>query len=51
MHSTIFGRHARSRAVFALVALAAWIAIEPSPRAAVRPPKLAYKMTTLENGL
>ena len=51
MHSTIFGRHARSRTVPALVALAAWIAIAPSPRAAVRPPKLDYKMTTLENGL
>ena len=28
-----------------------WIAIESAPRAAVRPPKLDYKMTTLENGL
>ena len=41
----------RSRTAFALLALVGWIAIEPAPNAAVRPPKLDYKMTTLENGL
>jgi zinc protease len=33
------------------LAFAALCAIHPSPRAAVRPPKLDYKMTTLANGL
>jgi len=51
MHSTIPGRNRRSRTALALLALAGWIAIESAPRAAVRPPKLDYKMTTLENGL
>jgi zinc protease len=41
------------RTVFAtaFVGLAALLAVEPSVRAAVRPPKLAYTMTTLPNGL
>ena len=51
MHSLIFGWHGRSRAVLAMAALVGWIAIEPAPSAAVRPPKLDYTMTTLENGL
>jgi zinc protease len=51
MNSTIFGRNRRSRTALALLALAGWIAIASAPRAAVRPPKLDYKMTTLENGL
>ncbi len=51
MNSTIFGRNRRSRTALALVALGGWIAIASAPRAAVRPPKLDYKMTTLENGL
>jgi zinc protease len=33
------------------VALLGWLAIDPAPRAAVRPPKLDYKMSTLANGL
>ncbi len=51
MNSTIFGRNRRSRTALALLALGGWIAIASAPRAAVRPPKLDYKMTTLENGL
>jgi zinc protease len=51
MNSTIFGRNRRSRTALALVALGGWIAIASAPQAAVRPPKLDYKMTTLENGL
>jgi len=51
MNSTIFGRNRRSRTALALLALAGSIAIVSAPRAAVRPPKLDYKMTTLENGL
>src|SRR5215203_1564759 len=41
------------RTVFAtaFVGLAALLAVDPSVRAAVRPPKLAYTMTTLPNGL
>jgi zinc protease len=41
------------RTVFAttLLALAALLAVDPSVGAAVRPPKLAYTMTTLPNGL
>jgi zinc protease len=33
------------------VAIAALLAVDPSVRAAVRPPKLTYTMTTLPNGL
>ena len=51
MHSTIFGRNSRSKTAFALLAIVASIVIETAPRAAVRPPKLDYKMTTLDNGL
>jgi zinc protease len=51
MHSTLVGRNTRSTSALALLALVGWMAIEPAPRAAVRPPKLDYKMTTLENGL
>ena len=51
MNSTIFGRNRRSRTALALLALGGWIAVGSAPRAAVRPPKLDYKMTTLENGL
>ena len=51
MNSPIFGRNRRSRTALALVALGGWIAIASAPQAAVRPPKLDYKMTTLENGL
>jgi zinc protease len=35
----------------ALLAVVAWFAFEPASRAAVRPPKLDYKMSTLPNGL
>ncbi len=38
-------------AVAALLALAGWLAFEPAPHAAVRPPKLDYKISTLANGL
>jgi len=51
---TIFGRNSRSKTAFALLApltMMAWIVIEPATKAAVRPPKLDYKMTTLDNGL
>ena len=54
MAFTILGRNSRSKTAFALLApltMVAWIAIEPAPRAAVRPPKLDYTMTTLDNGL
>jgi len=55
MPSTIFGRNSRSKTAFALLApllmMVAWIGIEPAAKAAVRPPKLDYKMTTLDNGL
>jgi zinc protease len=57
MPSSILGRNSRSKTAFALLApltllmMVAWIAIEPAPRAAVRPPKLDYTMTTLDNGL
>ncbi len=57
MPSTIFGRNSRSKTAFALSApltllmMVAWIVIEPATKAAVRPPKLDYKMTTLDNGL
>jgi zinc protease len=58
MPSTIVGRNSRSKTAFAvsapltlLLMMVAWIVIEPAPQAAVRPPKLDYKMTTLDNGL
>jgi zinc protease len=51
MHATLVGRNTRSRSALALLALVGWMVIEPAPQAAVRPPKLDYKMTTLENGL
>jgi len=38
-------------AIGTLLALVAWLAFEPSSHAAVRPPKLDYKMSTLPNGL
>jgi zinc protease len=38
-------------AVAAQVALVGWVAFAPASHAAVRPPKLDYKMTTLANGL
>jgi zinc protease len=37
--------------MLALLALAGWMAVEPAPNAAVRPPKFDYKMSTLANGL
>ena len=39
------------RALLALLAATTWIALAPSPHASVRPPKLNYTMTTLDNGL
>src|SRR5687767_1226094 len=42
---------ARKRAAAAVFAAAALLAIDPTARAAVRPPKLNYTMTTLSNGL
>src|SRR5918999_995535 len=44
-------RRFRTGPLVAFVALAGWLAFEPTPHAAVRPPKLDYKMTTLPNGL
>jgi zinc protease len=38
-------------AIAAVVVMVGWLAVEPASRAAVRPPKLDYKMTTLANGL
>src|SRR5262245_59738146 len=38
-------------AMAAVVVAVGWLAVEPASRASVRPPKLDYKMTTLENGL
>jgi zinc protease len=51
MNFTDLGRHSRSQTALVLLALVSWIAIAPAPRAAVRPPKLDYKMSTLDNGL
>jgi zinc protease len=51
MHFPKFGPSLRSRTAFVFLAVVAWIAIEPVPNAAVRPPKLDYSMSTLENGL
>src|SRR5688572_26475670 len=42
---------ARKRAAAAVFAAAALLAIDPTARAAIRPPKLNYTMTTLANGL
>jgi zinc protease len=47
----ILGPKTRSRSALALIAAAGWLAIQPSPHASVRPPKLEYKMSTLANGL
>jgi zinc protease len=41
----------RKRVGAGVLALAALFAVEPAARAAVRPPKLDYTMTTLSNGL
>ena len=41
----------RTRLAAAVVAVAALFALDPAARAAVRPPKLNYTMTTLPNGL
>jgi zinc protease len=51
MNFNLLGQNSRSRSALALIAVAAWLAIQPSPHAAVRPPKLDYKMSTLANGL
>jgi zinc protease len=51
MKFNIPGKNPRSWSVFVLVALTGWIAASPTPHASVRPPKLDYKMSTLENGL
>ena len=51
MNSTIFGRNRRSRTALALVGARRLDRDRSAPRAAVRPPKLDYKMTTLPNGL
>jgi len=52
MHLTPLRTHTRARcAIGAAVAVVGWFAIIPAPRAAVRPPRLDYKMTSLENGL
>ncbi len=37
--------------MLALAAIAGWLAVQPTPHAAVRPPKLDYKINTLANGL
>jgi zinc protease len=42
---------ARKRLAAAVLAVAALLAVDPTARAAVRPPKLNYTMTTLANGL
>src|SRR4030095_14680703 len=41
----------RTRVAAVAVAAAALLAVDPLTHAAVRPPKLNYKMTTLANGL
>jgi zinc protease len=51
MHFLQFGPSLRSRTALVFLAVVAWVAIESMPNAAVRPPKLDYKMSTLENGL
>jgi zinc protease len=51
MHFNILGQRSRSRSAIVLIALAGWLSVQPASDAAVRPPKLDYKMTTLENGL
>jgi zinc protease len=52
MHWQIRRTGSASRyAITAFVVVAGWLAVEPASRAAVRPPKLDYKMTTLANGL
>jgi zinc protease len=43
--------HFRRRLAAGLMALAVLLAADPTARAAVRPPKLDYTMTTLDNGL
>jgi zinc protease len=45
------GKDPRFRPGLALLAIVTWIALAPTPHASVRPPKLDYKMSTLENGL
>jgi zinc protease len=44
-------RRFRSGPALVLALAAGWLALQPTPHAAVRPPKLDYKMTTLPNGL
>jgi zinc protease len=52
MHAHLPRVTARARyPIAALLLVVAWFAFAPSFRAAVRPPKLDYKMTTLPNGL
>jgi zinc protease len=52
MHFQLLRSSLRIRwAVAGAIVLAMWLAIDPSSRAAVRPPKLDYKMSTLPNGL
>lgn len=51
MNFNILGQNLRSGPVLALVAIFGWLATQTSPHAAVRPPKLEYKMSTLANGL
>ncbi|MGH9309088.1 MAG: M16 family metallopeptidase, partial [Vicinamibacterales bacterium] len=43
--------HSRKRLAAGILAFAALLAVDPAVRAAVRPPKLDYTMTTLANGL
>jgi zinc protease len=51
MNFNILRQNFRSKSRLFRAALIGWLAIAPSPHAAVRPPKLDYKMSTLENGL
>ena len=41
----------RKRFAAGVLTAAAWFAVDPTARAAVRPPRLNYTMTTLANGL
>jgi zinc protease len=52
MHTSSFRSPLRARPILgAAIALVALLALDPLARAAVRPPKLDYQMSTLPNGL
>ena len=51
MHATLRSSVSFRRVLGVMAALAALLALDPAARAASRPPKLDYTMTTLPNGL